>query len=89
MKDGQCPKCGAQTVYRKQQFGPAVASIPVRGGRFDGGEPLAYYVCTTCGHYEMYLEDAESLSYITDHWDRVEGAGGGSDTRRLPTLPPL
>jgi len=91
MKDGQCPKCGAQTVYRNQHKGPVsgVGSILVRGGAFDRPEPLAYYVCTTCGHYEMYLEDAESLSYITDHWDRVEGAGGGSDTRRLPTLPPL
>jgi len=90
MKDGQCPKCGAQTVYRKQFSRPGygVSTIQVKGA-LSQAAPLDNYVCTTCGYVELYLEDAGEIRYITDHWDRVAGTGGGSDTRRLPTLPPL
>ena len=90
MKDGQCPKCEAQTVYRKQfkRPGYGVSSVQVRG-TMSQAAPLDNYVCTTCGYIELYLEDIDERNYITDHWDRVEGAGGGSDTRRLPILPPL
>ncbi len=88
MKDGQYPKCGAQTVYHKKLSRPGygISSMQVKGA-MNQAVPLDNYICAGCGYVELYMDNSEELSYITDHWDRVEGAGGGSDTRRLPSWP--
>ncbi len=90
MKDGLCPKCGAQTVYRRKFIWPGygISSIQVKE-EMSQTLPLDNYICTSCGYVELYLEDASAMIYITDHWDGVESAESDRDTRRLPPLPPL
>ena len=94
MKDGQCPKCGAQAVYLFSGGSPAAPINAVRLSRTPrvNFAPVDTYVCVNCGYLENYVAHAEKLSYIADHWAQVavptarveRPAEADHPTRRLP-----
>ena len=94
MKDGQCPKCGAQAVYRFDGGSPAAPLNAVRLSRAPrvNFAPVDTYVCVNCGYLESYVAHAEKLSYIADHWAQVasptarieQAAADDHPTRRFP-----
>jgi len=75
MKDGKCPKCNSNTVHSKLNgmnlgeggihvyVSSEWASKPVRGSR--------HYICTTCGYFEVYIEDKAKLEAVTKDWRKV------------------
>ena len=89
MRNGVCPKCGAQTVHVG------------KGGGYRGGVVIApftrsqitMYICTNCGYLEEYLEQQYELSMIAARWPLVPVTVAPPEytpeapTRRLPDLP--
>ena len=94
MKDGPCPKCGAQAVYWFEGGSPAAPLNAVRVSRGPrvNFAPVDTYVCVNCGYLESYVAHAEKLSYISDHWAQVappaarvqQATADDHPTRRLP-----
>jgi hypothetical protein len=64
MRDGVCPKCGLDEVYKKKAEGHY--RIP---GMF-GQNPILT-VCTKCGYYEHYIEDNRYIQDIKEDWSPV------------------
>ena len=58
MGDGQCPKCGAESVHVVDGSG---LNIPLSAFSV---APLGLYVCVACGHAELYVKDRELLPRI-------------------------
>jgi hypothetical protein len=88
VKDGLCPKCGARTVYMRQNKANSygMGSIPLGGTIISQGAPADDYVCVSCGYVEVYISDSTRLDYISENWRRVEGPDSSTDTRHLPPL---
>jgi hypothetical protein len=75
MKDGKCPKCNSATVYSKLNgmslgdggihvhLSTEWASRAVRGVR--------HYICTTCGYFEVYIEDKAKLEAVAKDWQKI------------------
>ena len=73
MKSGNCPKCEAQTVYRKRDgigFGGGGTFVYTRDGA--SASDVDYYVCTTCGYFEAYIADEEKLMDVGRYWWKVK-----------------
>ena len=73
MKDGNCPKCGANEVY-------SGAGLILKSGPFSSNAipvsltsmaPLDNYVCTACGYVEHYIADSRKLKEIEKKWTRA------------------
>jgi predicted nucleic-acid-binding Zn-ribbon protein len=86
VRDGQCPKCGKQNVYRCQ--------VPGQGGGVSPASDGAYllqirdlygwkvvqnwetFLCADCGYYENYILDKEAISKVITNpkgqiWNKV------------------
>ena len=73
MKNGQCPKCGSQTVY-SQPNGICFHnsnSFHVRTATLDRNTPFMSYLCTTCGYFENYATDPNKLAEAAKTWPKV------------------
>jgi len=88
MREGTCPKCGSNEVYRSSHHG-GVWAQPEQNRYYvwtDGGELRdegCFFVCANCGYLEQYLEQsvvagiAASTSGRT--WAKVVPAGWYGD----------
>jgi len=73
MKDGKCPKCGADDVYCGKDIqlkaGPFGSnSIPVS---LTSIAALDNYVCIQCGYLERYVSGSSKSKEIFTKWDKV------------------
>ena len=72
MKTGQCPKCGSRDVRSGADIREKEKiALHTGEGIFGSLRKLNQYVCVSCGYVETYLEDAEGLSYVAQHWPLV------------------
>lgn len=69
MKSGVCPKCESHEVYMAKG-GSSIRSITVTITMWSMA-PVILYVCTHCGHLELYLPKGEVLAAIQQKWDKV------------------
>ena len=76
MKNGTCPKCSQSTVHSSKRG----ISYAARGSFYVNNlksmlivptNEYTDYVCTNCGYYETYLNDAEKLKQIASEWSKV------------------
>lgn len=67
MRDGICPKCGSDEIYRGQRIG-LYKSIVI--ALFTTAIPHIY-VCTACGYFEQYIEKHKHLEKIKQNWHHV------------------
>ncbi len=66
MKSGKCPKCGSTSIYTQQN--------ELQETRVSGRlQVVDDYVCATCGYFETYLTDKDTLRKITERWKKVGG----------------
>jgi predicted nucleic-acid-binding Zn-ribbon protein len=63
MKDGICPKCGSDEVFKK-------ASNKIALPWIRQSYPLNY-VCADCGYMEWYIEKRDDLEVIRFNWKRA------------------
>lgn len=71
MKDGICPKCGAEEVYMSEAGGRYEV---IRLDNSTGGAAMIYdFVCTVCGHVEQYIlsKNALKLIRLNPYWKHV------------------
>jgi predicted nucleic-acid-binding Zn-ribbon protein len=75
MKNGRCPKCGSTTIHSKsggigfaQQTSVYVYDA---GSRWAKPAPLVAYVCTSCGFFEVYMNDSGVLGDVAGAWSQV------------------
>lgn len=86
MRNGICVKCSAKTVYFSNAKGVHNGLKTGDGGPYlniykdnkwipdiDFLE-MSYYVCQTCGYFEMYARDLDALTKLDDcdNWKKVE-----------------
>ena len=86
MKNGSCVKCNSKTVYysdaRGNQCGLKTAgSEPYLNIYKDykwipdfNSCRMIYYVCRTCGYFEMCIQDLSLLEKLDDcdNWKKIE-----------------
>lgn len=69
MKNGQCPKCGANEIYRQTHEGYSginrLAIAPFSQVSLD------IYACLNCGYIETYLPDQHKNDEIKTKWEKV------------------
>ncbi len=72
MKTGHCPKCGSRDVRsgigirEKEKI-----ALHTGEGVFGPLRKLDRYACVNCGYVETYLNDADGLAYVAQHWPLV------------------
>ena len=87
MQQGQCVKCSSLEVYTAEGTGLHHGLTDASYLRIYKDQkwvpdvqilPLDYYVCQTCGYFEMYVHDVDRLAALTDssNWRRVRGPAG-------------
>jgi len=72
MKNGKCPKCGSENIYRS----PSKGIMDDRGNwvfikpgdRKDEGAYLLHYACASCYYSESYVADSDSMHNIQAEW---------------------
>lgn len=69
MKNGQCPKCGAQEVHLMN--GPFADTVSVPLGSWSSAS-ADYYVCVKCGYLEFYVRNPDDLPKIAEKWPRIK-----------------
>ncbi len=69
MRDGHCPKCGANAVHEIDTSDYADRGIPLSSWHH---ADLTYYVCTACGYTEMYVLDEKARQRIARDKPRAE-----------------
>jgi predicted nucleic-acid-binding Zn-ribbon protein len=73
MREGLCPKCGSKHVRRREN------AWYLSGGEKTGIKMLhenyaeytavpTVYLCTDCGYFESYIEDAKALGLARRYW---------------------
>lgn len=79
MKDGKCPKCNSNNVYRREKgidWGSESQWIEIWTGE-PGGSPahewagFDSYVCVDCGYFETYILKQTALDEIRAKWAKV------------------
>ena len=71
MKNGICPRCGAETVYAKPG-GIGEAAIHVNtSGLLSLPVECTSYICTSCGYYENYINDHLKLGDVARTWKKI------------------
>jgi predicted nucleic-acid-binding Zn-ribbon protein len=63
MREGICPKCGSNEIYKNKKLQPLNSLLL----KFAWGWIRAYmnrYVCASCGYTEAYIEDETSMQNI-------------------------
>ncbi len=73
MKNGKCPRCDSDTVYRRTNgIVSGDKCVYVKGlSFFTSASDQETYICATCGHYENYITDRKTLDQITEKWDKA------------------
>ena len=77
MKNGQCSKCGSNSVFFKQNGIVRVVTNPPCGVYINGLSKITFptdidvYVCADCGVFEEYIPDGVKLSGIREMWTKV------------------
>lgn len=66
MKNGICPKCNGEEVHLVANTKIEVAINVAREMSY-----LSYYVCTTCGYTELYVQDFTQLPAIVAQYRKV------------------
>ena len=69
MRNGICPKCQGQEIYR---VSPGGAQGTIALGMVDSA-PLTYLICTTCGYTESHILVLSQLPKVRKHGRRVTG----------------
>ena len=64
MKDGICPKCGSNEVFKKLAGGYIVIPLQL----FRASIPINY-ICANCGYIEWYIEKHDDLDIIRSKWE--------------------
>jgi hypothetical protein len=68
---GACAKCGSRDVVRiPDEAGAYGAAHTVRAGSLFQRVQVARYLCTTCGFFEQWIDDADELRKIADRYRR-------------------
>lgn len=67
MKDGVCPKCAAREVRLFKNTG---AELSINVGFF-GAASVVYYICTSCGYIELFVDDKANLPKIAEKYPKV------------------
>jgi hypothetical protein len=89
MRNGVCPKCGAQTIHVRKTGGYRGRVVIAAFYWAD----IIMYVCTTCGYLEEYIEQQPALATIASGWPQMPVTAASpqytpeAPTRRLPDLP--
>ena len=65
MKDGICPKCNSDEIYKKK----AVVQYLIPLGIWKPN-PMVY-ACADCGYYEKYIEGPRYLQGIKEDWTPI------------------
>ncbi len=82
MKNGQCDKCGSNTVHTLVNgLAPAGRREYIGFGGVYTGVDVETFLCVTCGYYENYVTDTKRLAEVAQRWPAVAparpaGAGG-------------
>lgn len=71
MKNGTCPKCAAQEVYRQTGSRFAHEMITLKGDLISKGAAPDKYICVSCGYLEYYLPLTEDMQLVRDNWEHV------------------
>lgn len=85
MKNGSCVKCSAKTVYYSDEKGP-MSGFKSESGLYlqiykenkwipdIHSSQMIYYVCRTCGYFEMFVRDLDVLEKLDDcdNWKKIE-----------------
>ena len=70
MTNGECSKCGSNSVYAVETYGHQ------RGIGLGFWKPklavITYLICTKCGYVESYIFDKNSLKEVEHKGMRVE-----------------
>lgn len=83
MQNGTCPKCSSDQVYISDASGAqtAISTYPlVKIYKENKWVPditmleLNYYVCRSCGHFEMGIRDIGELEKLDDctNWRKID-----------------
>jgi predicted nucleic-acid-binding Zn-ribbon protein len=67
MREGQCPKCGSQSIYASEDGHNRGISTDLWHM-----EVITYFICTKCGYVEPYILDKESLARIEKNGTYIE-----------------
>ncbi|MCU0498853.1 MAG: hypothetical protein MUF87_15990 [Anaerolineae bacterium] len=76
MRDGICPKCGSNDVYKRRNGlhdGDRDGRVTLITGPLNSPSPTMAYVCANCGYFELYIDDTIKLAQISEHWERAHG----------------
>jgi hypothetical protein len=80
MKNGVCPKCRAEEIYRGfategegLTAGSYVLFIEIMTGKTQTTLWADTYICRACGYLEMYVSNCEHLAELSqaDGWAKV------------------
>ncbi len=71
MRNGTCPLCHSNDVYRQAGHPLQLEKVTLKPGLFGKTSAPDRYACTSCGYLEIYLSSAEDLQTIRDSWERV------------------
>ena len=74
MKDGICPKCGAEDVHFSDKVTKPGSSFPVSfpTSQIKWLAIHDHYVCAQCGYVESYISDTVELVEIAHKWPKVK-----------------
>lgn len=73
MRNGTCPSCGMSAVYKAEnslQFKEGLTLYRSGTHQMDMAN-FESYVCTNCGHVEVYITDRAQLDQIEKNWQKV------------------
>ena len=75
MKNGQCDKCGSNTVNTLANgIAPAGRREYIGFGGVYSGVDVQTFLCVNCGYYENYVTDTKRLAEVTQRWPGVPPA---------------
>jgi predicted nucleic-acid-binding Zn-ribbon protein len=63
MKDGICPKCGSEEVFKTR------GSNNLQTTRMQFAAFPMNYICADCGYCEWYVDNVASLEDIRSQWE--------------------
>ena len=76
MKDGLCPKCASNQVYKKNE-GIGIGTLNglgrfvISGYFFSDETNCDSYICVKCGYFENYITNPEALAKVGEKWEKV------------------
>ncbi len=73
MLNGQCPRCNAKDVYKKNNgIISGEKHVYVTGLGFTSPRTdQTTFLCTSCGYYENYIADETIREKVTQKWEKA------------------